>query len=413
MTNKERSENLSTVPTSPVEESAVYALLVDLLKRKSITPHDEGCQQLLMHRLSQVGFDCVPLNFEDTQNFWAYRRCSDVGSDVAYDRSSPSKQPKPLIVFAGHTDVVPPGDVSRWTSDPFTPTIRDGFLFARGAADMKASLAAFVVACEEFVSQHPQHRGQIAFLITSDEEGNAKNGTVKVCEYLKENNISPDLCVVGEPTSSKQFGDTIKNGRRGSLSAKLKVIGVQGHIAYPHLAKNPIHLFSPALAELVSTHWDNGNDHFPPTTWQVSNIHAGAGATNVTPNEVVIDFNFRFSSESTAQQLKNRVEAILQKHQLTYEIVWNLSGDPFLTLPGTLSTAMSAAIEAELGIKPELSTSGGTSDGRFIAKICPQVIEFGPRNASIHKINECIDLKSLVPLKNIYRRLLENLLLGK
>jgi succinyl-diaminopimelate desuccinylase len=315
-----------------------------------------------------------------------------------------------LLSFAGHTDVVPTGPLDQWSSNPFEPTQKDGFLHGRGAADMKTSLAAFVVASEEFVASHPEHQGSIAFLITSDEEGPAHDGTVVVCNELKKRGEKLDYCIVGEPTSVDTLGDTIKNGRRGSLSGKLKVIGLQGHIAYPHLAKNPIHLMAPALAELAEVVWDHGNDYFPPTSWQVSNIHSGTGATNVIPGEVIIDFNFRFSTENTADKLKEKLEAILKSHGLKYTIEWNLSGEPFLTAPGNLSAAMQASILEVTKMKAELSTTGGTSDARFIAKICPQVIEFGPRNATIHQINERIELADIEPLKNIYKGVLEKLI---
>jgi succinyl-diaminopimelate desuccinylase len=312
-------------------------------------------------------------------------------------------------VFAGHTDVVPSGPVSQWDSDPFTPTVRDAKLFGRGAADMKTSLAAFVVATESFLAQYPDTPLSIGFLLTSDEEGPALDGTVKVCEWLSAQGEVLDFCIVGEPTSVQHTGDMIKNGRRGTLSGKLTVKGVQGHIAYPHLAKNPIHMLSPALAELVGIQWDLGNAFFPPTSWQVSNIHGGTGASNVIPGSVVVDFNFRFSTESTPESLQQRLQAVLDHHDLAYDLTWTLGGLPFLTPPGTLVDAVVAAIQAEVGLTPELSTSGGTSDGRFISKICPQVIEFGPPNASIHKVNEHIALADIEPLTRIYQRTLENL----
>jgi succinyl-diaminopimelate desuccinylase len=329
-------------------------------------------------------------------NLWAVRRGS----------SAEGK----LLAFAGHTDVVPTGPLEQWRSDPFVPSHRDGHLFGRGAADMKTSIAAMVVAVEEFVAAQPAHSGSIAFLLTSDEEGPSVDGTVKVCEWLTARGEKLDFCIVGEPTSVDTLGDMIKNGRRGTLSGKLKVKGVQGHIAYPHLAKNPIHLFAPAMAELVATRWDDGNAYFPPTSWQMSNIHGGTGASNVIPGELVVDFNFRFSTESTPQSLKDRVHAVLDRHGLQYDLAWTLGGEPFLTPIGELSDALSQAITAQTGVKTELSTTGGTSDGRFIAKICPQVIEFGPMNASIHKIDECVAVASLDPLKNIYRDTLERLL---
>jgi succinyl-diaminopimelate desuccinylase len=384
-----------------VTTNSTLALTEQLISQNSVTPADGGCQDLIANRLKAIGFECEtmmsgPDHFRVT-NLWAVKRGS-LG------------KPGPLLSFAGHTDVVPTGPLDKWSSNPFKPTQQDGFLYGRGAADMKTSLAAFVVATEEFVAKHPDHKGSIAFLLTSDEEGPAHDGTVIVCNELKKRGERLDYCVVGEPTSVDQLGDTIKNGRRGSLSGKLKVIGLQGHIAYPHLAKNPIHLMAPALAELAEVTWDQGNDHFQPTAWQVSNIHAGTGATNVIPGEVVIDFNFRFSTENTADRLKEKLEAILKKHQLNFTIEWNLSGEPFLTQPGDLSQAMQASIKAVANVAAELSTTGGTSDARFIAKICPQVVEFGPRNATIHQINERVELADIEPLKNIYKGVLEKLI---
>jgi succinyl-diaminopimelate desuccinylase len=314
-----------------------------------------------------------------------------------------------LLVFAGHTDVVPTGPLEQWSSPPFEPTHRDGMLYGRGAADMKTSIAGFVVASEEFVAAHPAHRGSIAFLITSDEEGPATDGTVKVVEALKARGERLDYCIVGEPTSSLQFGDMVKNGRRGSMSGKLTVKGVQGHIAYPHLAKNPVHLLAPALAELVAERWDDGNEYFPPTTWQVSNMHSGTGASNVIPGHADVMFNFRFSTASTVEGLQSRVHAILDRHGLEYDLQWSVSGLPFLTPRGDLSNALAQAIKDETGVTTELSTTGGTSDGRFIARICEQVVEFGPLNATIHKIDEHIDVTHIEPLKNVYRRVLEQL----
>jgi len=316
----------------------------------------------------------------------------------------------PTLVFAGHTDVVPTGPLDQWTSPPFVPTHRDGLLYGRGAADMKTSLAAMLVATEEFVAAKPRHAGSVAFLLTSDEEGPSVDGTVKVCEWLTQRGERPDCCIVGEPTSVQSVGDMIKNGRRGSLSGKLRVKGVQGHIAYPHLAKNPIHLAAPALAELAAITWDQGNDHFPPTSWQMSNIHAGTGANNVIPGELVVDFNFRFSTESTPDGLKARLQDVLARHGLEFSIDWVLGGRPFLTRPGSLIEAIAGAIKDVTGITTELSTTGGTSDGRFIAQICPQVVEFGPVNASIHKIDEHVAVADIEPLKNIYRQTLERLL---
>jgi len=379
--------------------SPTQRLVHDLISRPSVTPHDAGCQELIAARLRALGFDCEtiesgPPEFRVT-NLWALRPGATADA--------------PVLAFAGHTDVVPTGPLDQWHSDPFVPTVRDRRLYGRGAADMKTSLAAMVVAVEEFVAAHPRPRGAVAFLLTSDEEGPARDGTVKVCERLAARGQRLDWCIVGEPTSTATLGDVIKNGRRGSLSGRLTVRGVQGHIAYPHLAKNPIHLAVPALAELAAITWDAGNPYFPPTAWQMSNIHAGTGATNVIPGELVVDFNFRFSTESTPEQLRQRVHAVLDRHSLDYTIDWTLGGEPFLTPPGMLSEALQAAIRAETGVQAELSTSGGTSDGRFIAKICPQVVEFGPVNSSIHKIDEWVDLDAIEPLKNIYRRTLEAL----
>lgn len=371
-----------------------------LIAQSSVTPADAGCQQMMMDRLKPLGFECHTLVFGPTNapvtNLWAIKRGRD---DSA-----------PVLAFAGHTDVVPTGPLDQWTSPPFVPTHRDGLLYGRGAADMKTSLAAMVVATEAFVARHPDHAGSIAFLITSDEEGPSVDGTVKVCEWLQQQGQRLDACIVGEPTSVKQVGDMIKNGRRGSLSGKLRVKGVQGHIAYPHLAKNPIHLLAPALAELVTIVWDQGNDHFPPTTWQCSNIHAGTGANNVIPGEVVVDFNFRFSTESTPEGLQQRLEDVLRQHGLDFHIDWTLGGRPFLTRKGPLVDAISAAIQQVTGVTTELSTTGGTSDGRFIAQMCPQVVEFGPVNASIHKIDEHVRVADIEPLKDIYLGTLERLL---
>ena len=373
--------------------SKTLALTEQLIALDSVTPEDKGCQQTLISLLEPMGFKCETIQSGEVTNLWARKGTS-----------------QPLVVFAGHTDVVPTGPVDQWQSAPFAPTHRDGKLFGRGAADMKTSVAAFVVATEEFLAAHPNHGGSIGYLITSDEEGPATDGTVIVCEMLKARGEQLDYCIVGEPTSVDQLGDTIKNGRRGTMSGKLIVKGVQGHIAYPQLAKNPIHLAAPAMAELVSEVWDQGNDYYLPTSWQMSNIHGGTGASNVIPGEVVIDFNFRFSTASTAEGLQQRVHAILDKHAFDYALKWTVGGHPFLTPKGELSDALAAAIKSETGITTELSTTGGTSDGRFIAKICPQVIEFGPPNASIHKIDEHIELRFIDPLKNIYRRTLENLL---
>ena len=371
-----------------------------LIARRSVTPDDAGCQDLIRARLAPLGFACEtlvcgPEHFRVT-NLWAIRR---------------GARPGPTLAFAGHTDVVPAGPLAQWASDPFVPTHRDGKLYGRGAADMKTSIAAMVAAVETFLRAHADHRGAIAFLITSDEEGPSVDGTVRVVEALRERGERLDMCIVGEPTSVDALGDTIKNGRRGTLSGRLVVRGIQGHVAYPQLARNPIHQVALPLAELSTTEWDAGNAHFPPTTFQVSNFHAGTGVGNVIPGEAVVDFNFRFSTESTAEGLKQRVHALLDAHGLDYELGWTLGGQPFLTAPGTLTDAVAAAIEAECGIRTELSTTGGTSDGRFIATICPQVIELGPRNASIHKIDEHVEAADVQRLSNIYRRVMENLLL--
>lgn len=374
-------------------------LLEALIARRSVTPDDAGCQALLAQRLQAAGFDCEtleagPEHFR-VSNLWAIRR---------------GTRPGPTIAFAGHTDVVPTGPLERWASDPFVPSYRDGQLYGRGAADMKSAIAAFTVAAEQFVAEHPDHPGAIALLITSDEEGPSVDGTVRLVELLQARGERLDACIVGEPTSVKTLGDVIKNGRRGTLSGRLTVRGVQGHIAYPQLARNPIHALAPALAALVATHWDDGNAYFPPTGWQVSNVHAGTGANNVIPGELVLDFNFRFSTESTPESLKTRLHAVLDQHGLDYSLAWTLGGQPFLTTPGTLSEALSAAIVAETGVTPELSTTGGTSDGRFIATICPQVVEFGPLNATIHQIDERVEVASLAPLTAIYRRTLQGFL---
>ncbi|WP_313706924.1 succinyl-diaminopimelate desuccinylase [Massilia sp.] len=373
--------------------SRTLDLAHELIALDSITPHDKGCQQRLAELLAPLGFRCETIESNGVTNLWARK-----GTE------------SPVLVFAGHTDVVPTGPVEQWGSNPFTPTVRDGKLYGRGAADMKTSIAAMVVACEEFVAIHPDHKGSIAFLITSDEEGPAVDGTVVVCDILEERGETLDYCIVGEPTSSHILGDMIKNGRRGSLSGHLVIKGVQGHIAYPHLARNPIHQAAPALAELAAEVWDEGNEYYAPTTWQISNIHAGTGANNVIPGHMTIDFNFRFSTASTAEGLEARVHAILDRHCLEYDLEWTLSGQPFLTPKGTLSDAVCKAIHDETGVSTELSTTGGTSDGRFIARICPQVIEFGPPNASIHKIDEHVELRFVDPLKNVYRRTLEHLL---
>lgn len=370
-----------------------------LIARASTTPDDAGCQTLLRERLERAGFECETLvcgpdSFRVT-NLWAHKRGSGPG---------------PLLAFAGHTDVVPTGPRERWSSDPFVPTHRDGRLYGRGAADMKTSIACFVVALEEFIAAQPAHAGAIALLITSDEEGPSVDGTVRLVELLRSRGQTLDACIVGEPTSVERLGDMIKNGRRGTLSGRLVVKGIQGHIAYPQLARNPIHDVAPALAELVATRWDEGNRFFPPTSWQMSNIHAGTGAGNVIPGELEVQFNFRFSNESTAAALQARVHAVLDRHGLDYALHWTLGGETFLTPPGSLSRALIGAIEQETGVTPQLSTTGGTSDGRFIARICPQVVEFGPINDSIHKIDEHVAVADIERLKNIYRRTLENFL---
>ena len=374
--------------------SATLELAQQLIRRRSITPDDAGCQDIVAQRLKPLGFALENVRCGEVSNLWARRG-----------------QAKPLVCFAGHTDVVPTGPLDKWLSDPFVPSLRDGKLYGRGAADMKSSIAAFVCAAEEFVAAHPQHQGSIALLLTSDEEGVAVDGTVRVVEKLKARGEALDYCIVGEPTSVNKLGDTIKNGRRGSLSGKLIVKGVQGHIAYPHQLKNPVHLFAPALAELATTEWDRGNAFFPPTSWQISNIHGGAGATNVTPNSLEVQFNFRYSTASTVESLQRRLLAILDQHGLAYDLDWLHGAAPFLTPEGDLIGAVRAAVRAVTGIEPELSTTGGTSDGRFIIDICPQVLELGPVNASIHKLNEHIELDALDALKSIYRQVLERLLL--
>ena len=375
-------------------------LAEQLIARPSVTPEDAGCMDVIADALKPLGFVCEFMDSgPDTfrvRNLWA-KRAGTSGQTLA---------------FAGHTDVVPTGPLAQWDSDPFTPTHKNGKLFGRGASDMKTSLAAMVVAVQEFLAAHPHPALGIAFLLTSDEEGPALDGTVIVCEKLQARGDAPQFCIVGEPTSVQQTGDMIKNGRRGTLSGKLTVKGVQGHIAYPHLADNPIHRLAPALADLVAIRWDEGNAFFPPTSWQVSNIHAGTGASNVIPGDCVVDFNFRFCTESTPESLQQRLQAVLDQHDLKYELEWTLGGRPFLTTPGTLVQAIEQAITDETGLKTELSTTGGTSDGRFIAQICPQVIEFGPPNATIHKVNEHVALADIAPLKNIYRRTLEQLNAG-
>jgi succinyl-diaminopimelate desuccinylase len=364
-----------------------------LIARRSITPRDEGCQTLLAERLAPLGFALDPLQANGVTNLWARR-----GSE------------SPVVCFAGHTDVVPTGPLDKWLSDPFVPSERDGKLFGRGAADMKTSVAAFITAIERFLAVHPTHRGSIALLITSDEEGDAVDGTVRVVDRLQARGEMIDYCIVGEPTCVHRLGDMVKNGRRGSLTGRLIVKGVQGHAAYPHLARNPIHLFAPALAELAATEWDRGNEYFPPTTWQVSNVHAGTGAANVIPGELEVLFNFRFSTASTPERLQAAVHALLDRYGLEYELQWTLGGEPFLTPTGELVETMVTTIKEVTGVDAEVSTTGGTSDGRFIARICPQIVEFGPVNMSIHRLNEHIDLAAVEPLRRIYERMLEKLL---
>ena len=375
-------------------------LAEQLIAKPSVTPDDAGCLDLITAALKPLGFVCEFMDSgPDTfrvRNLWA-------------KRAGTSSQ---TLAFAGHTDVVPTGPLAQWSSDPFTPTHRNGKLFGRGASDMKTSLAAMVVAVQEFLAANPNPALGIAFLLTSDEEGPALDGTVVVCKALQARGDAPQFCIVGEPTSVLQTGDMIKNGRRGTMSGKLTVKGVQGHIAYPHLADNPIHRLAPALAELVGIRWDEGNAFFPPTSWQVSNIHAGTGASNVIPGDCVVDFNFRFCTESTPESLQQGLTAVLDRHGLKYELNWTIGGLPFLTTPGTLVAAIQKAIADETGLTTELSTTGGTSDGRFIAQICPQVIEFGPPNATIHKVNEHVALSDIAPLKGVYRRTLEQLNAG-
>ncbi len=369
------------------------ALAMELIRRPSVTPADAGCQDLLIERLEPLGFEISRLKFGDVDNLWAQRG-----------------KRAPLVVFAGHTDVVPPGPRDSWDSDPFVPEVRDGFLYGRGAADMKSSLAAFITAIEHFLERHPQHAGSIALLITSDEEGLAQNGTAKVVEWLGQQGKKIDYCIVGEPSSVNALGDVIKNGRRGSLNGRLSVRGVQGHIAYPQLAQNPIHLMAPALAELVSLSWDNGFENFPRTSFQISNVHAGTGADNVIPGQLDIEFNFRYSPAVTDVELRQRVESLLERYQLDYALSWRLSGKPFLTPAGTLVDAVRQALRSELQHEPELSTAGGTSDGRFIAPTGAQVVEVGPVNATIHKTNECVRVADLSALAKVYANTLGLLL---
>ncbi|MCW5233097.1 succinyl-diaminopimelate desuccinylase [Verminephrobacter eiseniae] len=383
-------------------------LAEQLIARPSITPDDAGCLDLLAARLAPLGFVCERMDSgparQRVSNLWAKRPVAQVP-----DAHDASKTAVKTIVFAGHTDVVPTGPLEQWSSNPFLPTRRDGRLYGRGASDMKTSIAAFIVALEEFLAATPKPRIALALLLTSDEEGPSVDGTRVVVEQLKARGDSIDYCIVGEPTAVEKTGDMVKNGRRGTLSGRLLVRGIQGHIAYPQLARNPIHQALPALAELAATEWDQGNEFFPPTSWQISNLHAGTGATNVIPGEMVLDFNFRFSTQSCAEGLQRHVQQLLERHGLSYELHWTLGGQPFLTTPGELLQAVEQAISAETGLSAALSTTGGTSDGRFIAHICPQVIELGPPNASVHKIDEHVLLTDIEALKNIYRRTLENL----
>ncbi|HIF9092458.1 TPA: succinyl-diaminopimelate desuccinylase [Photobacterium damselae] len=376
-----------------MSDSPVISLAKDLLSRRSVTPEDAGCQDVMIERLRQLGFCIETMVFDDTINLWARR-----GTQA------------PLFVFAGHTDVVPSGPIEQWHTPPFEPTIKDGMLYGRGAADMKGSLACMIVAIERFIAENPDHQGSIGLLITSDEEGPFINGTTRVVDTLEARNEKIDLCIVGEPSSTLVVGDVVKNGRRGSITGDLTVKGIQGHVAYPHLADNPVHRALPALAELATKTWDNGNDYFPPTSFQIPNINAGTGASNVVPGECQVQFNFRFSTELTDEAIKAQVHEILDQHQLDYHLNWTLSGHPFLTEKGTLVDAVVAAIEEVAHITPELSTSGGTSDGRFIARTGAQVIELGPVNATIHKVNECVKIEDLELLTDMYQKVLEKTL---
>ncbi len=374
-------------------DSAVLSLAKEFIRRPSVTPEDAGCQQLMIERLEKLGFVIEPMIFDDTTNLWARR-----GTEA------------PLFVFAGHTDVVPAGNLDQWNTPPFEPTEKDGHLFGRGAADMKGSLAAMLVAVENFITQHPNHKGSLGFLITSDEEGPFINGTTRVVDTLMARNEHINMCIVGEPSSTNIIGDVIKNGRRGSITGELSVKGIQGHVAYPHLAQNPIHQALPALAEIAAIEWDQGNDYFPPTSFQIANFFSGTGASNVIPGECKVQFNLRFSTEITDDLIKARIHDVLNRHDLNYDLYWILSGQPFLTQGGELLTASVNAIKAITGNSPELLTSGGTSDGRFIAKMGGQVIELGPVNATIHKVNECVKIADLEKLAVIYQKTLENLL---
>ncbi|WP_162062607.1 succinyl-diaminopimelate desuccinylase [Vibrio taketomensis] len=376
-----------------MSDSPVLALAKDLISRQSVTPEDAGCQQVMIERLQALGFEIEVMVFEDTTNFWARR-----GNQA------------PLFAFAGHTDVVPAGSLEQWHTPPFEPTIIDGYLHGRGAADMKGSLACMIVAVERFIADHPNHQGSLAFLITSDEEGPFINGTTRVVDTLMARNENIDMCIVGEPSSTLSVGDVVKNGRRGSITGDLRVKGIQGHVAYPHLANNPVHQALPALAELAATKWDNGNDFFPPTSFQIPNLAAGTGASNVIPGEFDVQFNFRFSTELTDQEIKRRVHSTLDAHGLEYDLKWTLSGQPFLTDTGALLDAVVKGVSAVNHKAPELLTTGGTSDGRFIAQMGAQVVELGPVNATIHKVNECVSVADLEKLTDMYQNILENVL---
>ncbi|WP_162046879.1 succinyl-diaminopimelate desuccinylase [Vibrio taketomensis] len=376
-----------------MSDSPVLALAKDLISRQSVTPEDAGCQQVMIERLQALGFEIEVMVFEDTTNFWARR-----GNQA------------PLFAFAGHTDVVPAGSLEQWHTPPFEPTIIDGYLHGRGAADMKGSLACMIVAVERFIADHPNHQGSLAFLITSDEEGPFINGTTRVVDTLMARNENIDMCIVGEPSSTLSVGDVVKNGRRGSITGDLRVKGIQGHVAYPHLANNPVHQALPALAELAATKWDNGNDYFPPTSFQIPNLAAGTGASNVIPGEFDVQFNFRFSTELTDQEIKRRVHSTLDAHGLEYDLKWTLSGQPFLTDTGALLDAVVKGVSAVNHKAPELLTTGGTSDGRFIAQMGAQVVELGPVNATIHKVNECVSVADLEKLTDMYQNILENVL---
>ncbi len=385
------SHHLTTHPLDTMSDA--LSLTEQLIQCASITPNDQGCQDLLASRLAAVGFQIEWMPFGDVLNFWATRGA-----------------PAPTLCFAGHTDVVPTGPLEAWATDPFIPTVRDGVLYGRGAADMKSGLAAMVTAAESFVKKHPHHKGRIAFLITSDEEGRSVDGTLRVVEALKARQETIDWCLIGEPSSEKRFGDTIKIGRRGSLSGRLRVEGIQGHIAYPHLADNPIHRFAPALTELCTHHWDNGTEHFQPTSFQIANLNAGTGAPNVIPGELNARFNLRFCPIQTVAGLQAAVSQILERHQLKYQLEWFISGLPFYSPPGALSDAAVAALTETVGTPPQLSTGGGTSDGRFIATLGTQIVELGVVNQTIHQINECVKIEEIVYLERTYERILENLL---